>query len=130
MKSNHESVPSAWVWSHYKATLEDNMPEIPLAWVWSQYSLAANASGPGLPAQGEKKLDSRFLFAAAALVLLIFAGIYKESLETNAPPHMNDVEMANAQISKALSLLKEAYKISPREETEKVIIQIEKIQPR
>ena len=73
MNTQRGSIPSAWVWSHYKGSQDDNAEEVPLAWVWSQYSLAANASGPGLPAQGEKKLDSRFLFAAAAVVLLIFA---------------------------------------------------------
>jgi len=129
MKSNHESVPSAWVWSHYRATLDDDLSEVPLAWVWSQYSPAAHAYGSGPPVRGEKKLDSRLLFAVAVL-LLVFAGIYKESLEKNASPHMNNVEMANAQISKALSLLKEAYKISPRDETGKVINQIEKIPTR
>jgi len=100
----------------------------PLAWVWSQYSATTSPTETVGAVREAKKLENKYLYAAAAVALFVFAAIYKESSETNAPHQPNNAEMAEAQITRALGYLKEAYKISPRADTEKVITQVEKIQ--
>lgn len=101
---------------------------IPSAWVWSQYRLNGSSSHLALSKFISKQASSNYLYTAAAIVFLFLAAIYKESNEVYAPHQLSSAEIANSQIDKALKNLNEAYKISPREETEKLINQVGKIQ--
>lgn len=127
MNTQRDSIPSAWVWSHYKGSQDDNAEEVPLAWVWSQYAPVTAMSEISVGAQNRNKWDSKFLYAAAALAILIPIALYSVSFDTNSSHKMTNEELANDQISRALASLKEAYRINPREETENLIIRIEKI---
>jgi hypothetical protein len=99
----------------------------PSAWVWSEYRLNGSSSHLAHSKGVTKPARSKYLYAAVAIVLLVLASIYKESNETYAPHQLTSAEIANSQIEKALKNLNEAYKVSPREETEKLINQIRKI---
>lgn len=99
----------------------------PSAWVWSEYRLKGSSAHLAHSKFATKPASSKYLYAAVAIVLLALAAIYKESNEVYAPHQLSSAEIANSQIEKALKSLNEAYKISPREETEKLINQIRKI---
>lgn len=128
MNTHSDSIPSAWVWSQYRGLLDHKGEEVPLAWVWSQYAPVSTISGISLAEQKTSKLDRKFLYAAAALAILIPGALYVGLHDTNSSHRMTNEEIANDQISASLAFLKEAYKITPREETEKLIIRIEKLQ--
>ena len=107
--------------------MSSNNKNIPSAWVWSQYHLNGSSSPLAHSKFISKQASNNYYYAAAVIVLLVLAAIYKESNEVYAPHQLSSAEIANSQIEKALQNLNEAYKISPREETQKLINQIRKI---
>ena len=127
MNSDNDNIPSAWVWSHYKGELSEHQSEISLAWVWRQYEPVARASAVTLNSTKSKNMNGRMIFTAAAIVLFIMAAVYKETHEVYASHDLSDANISESHIAKALQYLKEAYRISPREETEKLIKQVEKL---
>ena len=127
MNSNNNNIPSAWVWSEYKGDLSAHLPEIPLAWVWSQYQISAPNYTEKQDVENAGRMYSKIIYAAAAIVIFIMAAIYKESNEVYASHDLTNNNISDSYVSKALDYLREAYKISPREETEKLINQVEKI---
>lgn len=72
-------------------------------------------------------MNNKIIYAAAAIVLFTMAAVYKETNEVYAPHDLSDANISDSHVAKALEYLKEAYKISPREETEKLINQVEKL---
>jgi len=127
MNTDRDPIPSAWVWSHFKGSQDNYAEEVPLAWVWSQYAPVTPISGFPDVAQKRNRWDSKFLYAAAAAGILIAIVLFGGLFKTSSPHQMTNEELANNQISRALACLKEAYRITPRDETEKLIIRIEKI---
>lgn len=109
MSHENDATPSAWVWSQYKGSLNDTI------------SHEAASLKPV-----RNKLDIKYLCAFLVLAIVVLAMIFYESPALKPPPQPNKAKMAEAEISKALTYLKEAYKISPRVETEKLITQVEK----
>lgn len=126
MNTQRDTIPSAWVWSHYRGSLGDNAEEVAPAWVWSQYGTIMSVSEIQVTARKSNKWSSKILYVLAISVLILGA-LYSGSLNTNSSHEKKNQELANDQISEALDFLKGAYKITPRDETEKLIIQIEKI---
>lgn len=127
MNSDNNNIPSAWVWSHYKGDLSKHQSEVPLAWIWSQYAPGAVAPAQSLGGPKTKSMSSKLIFATAAIVLFIMAAVYKETNEVYAPHDLSDANISDSHIAKALQYLREAYRISPREETERLINQVEKL---
>ena len=127
MNWDDNNIPSAWVWSHYKGELSEVQSEIPLAWVWSQYTPMAAAPSISRNVHKIKSMNKKIIFFVAASLLFALAAFYKETNEVYAPHDLSDANISDSHIAKALQYLREAYKISPRDETEKLINQVEKL---
>ena len=127
MNSDNNNIPSAWVWSHYKGEISEHQSEIPLAWIWSQYAPGAAEPAHSLSSPKTKSMSSKLIFAIASIVLFAMAAVYKETNEVYAPHDLSDANISDSHVAKALQYLREAYKISPREETERLINQVEKL---